>query len=80
MKRLGSGMNKLSPAFRLIGVGFYIVICIVGGVLGGLWLDGSIHTQPLFLLVGLFLGLALAFWGVYQMLKPFMGMNKGERR
>jgi ATP synthase protein I len=72
-------MSKWNPAFRLIGVGFYIVICIVGCILGGLWLDGKINTQPLFMLVGLFTGLILAFWGVYQMLKPLMD-NKRERR
>ncbi len=65
-------MEKWKLAFRLVGVGFYIGICIVGGVLGGLWLDNRFNTRPIFMLVGLILGLIIAFWGVYQMLLPIM--------
>ncbi len=65
-------MEKWKLAFRLVGVGFYIGICIVGGVLGGLWLDNRFNTRPIFMLVGLILGLIIAFWGVYQMLLPLM--------
>jgi ATP synthase protein I len=73
-------MNKWGPAFRLIGVGFYISACIVGGILGGLWLDRVIGTQPIFLLTGLVLGLVAAFWGVYQMIKPMINDSKRQRR
>jgi F0F1-type ATP synthase assembly protein I len=73
-------MDKWGPAVRLIGVGFYISACIVGGVLGGLWMDGRFNTQPIFLLAGLVLGLVAAFWGVYQMIKPMMNDNKSKRR
>jgi ATP synthase protein I len=74
-------MDKWGPAIRLIGVGFYISACIVAGVLGGLWLDGKFETKPIFLLVGLIIGLIAAFWGVYQMLLPILNdSNKRERR
>jgi ATP synthase protein I len=73
-------MDKWSPALRLIGLGFYIGICIVAGILGGLWLDSKFNTQPIFLLVGLILGLILAFWGTYQMILPLINNNKRERR
>jgi ATP synthase protein I len=72
-------MYNWGPVIRLVGVGFYIGFCIVGGVLGGLWLDGKFQTQPIFLLTGLILGLILAFWGVYQMLLPLIN-NKRERK
>ena len=72
-------MNNWGPAIRLAGVGFYIGLCIVGGVLGGLWLDGKFDTQPIFTMIGLILGLILAFWGVYQMLLPLIN-NKRKRR
>ena len=62
--------NKRLAAFRLVGVGFYIVLCIVGGVFGGIALDGRFGTSPVLTLVGLILGLVLAFYGVYQMLIP----------
>ncbi len=73
-------MYKWGPAIRLIGVGFYIAACIVGGILGGLWLDHKFNTKPIFLIVGLILGLVAAFWGVYQMILPMVNDNKKDRR
>jgi hypothetical protein len=73
-------MDKWGPSVKLIGVGCYIVACIIGGVLGGLWVDRTFKTEPIFLLIGLIFGLVAAFWGVYQMLKPMMGDNKRDRR
>jgi ATP synthase protein I len=72
-------MDNLGPVVRLAGVGFYIGFCIVGGVFSGLWLDGKFDTQPIFLIIGLILGLILAFWGVFQMLLPLVN-KKRERR
>ena len=57
---------------RLVGVGWYIGLCIVLGVLGGLWLDSELGTSLLWL-VGLILGIIIAFYGVYRMLLPSMG-------
>lgn len=45
-------------ALFFIAVGSTIVGSIVGGLLLGLWLDGVVGTSPLFLLVGLALGIA----------------------
>jgi ATP synthase protein I len=74
-------LSKWGPAIKLLGVGFYICVCIVGGALGGLWLDKKFDTQPILILIGLILGLILAFWGVYQMLIPIIReSNKKERR
>jgi F0F1-type ATP synthase assembly protein I len=78
-------MEKWGPAFRLIGVGFFIGACIVAGVLVGLWLDRRFDTLPIFVLVGLVVGLIAASWGVYQMLLPLLKEsgtknNKKERR
>lgn len=67
-------MNKLVPAFRLLGIGFYIVTCILGGTFAGWWLGGK---RPVFLIIGLVLGLILAFYGVYRMIKPLMN-NKND--
>ena len=55
---------------RLLGVGWYVAICIVGGVWGGVWLDDRLGTSPLFLLIGLMLGIAIAGAGMYWMLAP----------
>ncbi len=72
--------EKWGLAARLLGVGFYIIACIIGGVVGGLWLDRRFDTAPILLMAGLILGLVAAFWGVYQMLLPIINDNKRERR
>ena len=65
-------------ALRLLGVGFFIGSAIVFGVMGGLWLDDHLGTKPIMTLVGLFVGLAIAFVGVYEMLLPLLN-NKSDK-
>ena len=72
-------MGKWGQAFRLIGVGFFIGICIIAGMLFGLWLDTRFDTRPIFIILGLIVGLILAFWGVYQMLIPFLNNKRPGR-
>ena len=59
-------------------MGWYIGLCIFLGVWGGLWLDNKLNTKPVFIIVGLILGLAVAFYGVYLMVKPLMGNKKNK--
>jgi F0F1-type ATP synthase assembly protein I len=63
-------MNRWIAAFRLIGVGWYIGGCIVLGVVGGRWLDNKFNTEPILAIVGLILGVIIAFYGVYRMILP----------
>ncbi len=63
-------MSRRVAALRLVGVGFFIGSSIVLGVFAGLWIDSKLDTR-LFWLIGLILGLIIAFYGVYQMLLPF---------
>ncbi len=72
-------MGGLPPALRLVGIGWYIGLCIALGVGGGVWLDRTLDTSPLFSLLGLFLGLALAFYGGYRMLMDVL-LAGGVRR
>ena len=66
----GAGMRRWRAALNIIGVGWFVGLSILLGVLGGLWLDSKLNTQPVFVLVGLFLGLVIAGFGVYHMLLP----------
>lgn len=65
-------MRRWGAALRFIGVGWFIGVSILLGVLGGLWLDDKFGTKPILVIVGLILGLVVAFYGVYRMLLPLM--------
>ena len=65
-------MNLWVLAVRLTGLGWYVALCIVFGIVGGLALDGLLETKPLFMLLGILLGSVDAFWGLYKMVQPLM--------
>jgi len=65
-------MNKRLAAFGMVGVGFFVAGSIILGVVGGRWLDGKLNSEPLFIIIGLLLGIVVAFYGVYTMLRPMM--------
>ena len=52
---------------QFAGIGWYMAAAIVLPTLGGVWLDGKAGTSPLFLLLGLLLGVVLALYGTYRM-------------
>lgn len=51
------------------GMGFTIAIPIAVGAIAGNYLDGLIHTKPLFILLGLLLGLISGIYGAYRLFK-----------
>ena len=66
-------------ALRLTGLGWYVALCIVIGVVGGLKLDKLLGPAPLFMLLGTVLGSVVAFWGLFKMVQPLMyGAKQGE--
>jgi F0F1-type ATP synthase assembly protein I len=62
-------MSRWAAALRLTGIGFFVAACILGGILAGLWIDNKLDTRPLFILLGLAVGLVVAFTGVYRMIR-----------
>jgi Putative F0F1-ATPase subunit Ca2+/Mg2+ transporter len=73
-------MGGLPPAARLVGIGWYVAICIAFGVGGGVWLDNKFDLSPVLTLGGLFLGLGLAFWGGYRMLMDVISAVGPKKR
>ena len=57
-------------ALRLTGLGWYVAVCIVLGIVGGVWLDERTGLRIVFTLVGTVLGSIIAFYGVYRMVLP----------
>ena len=72
-------MNRMPRSARLIGIGWYFAICIVIGVVGGVLLDRVAGTEPWLTLLGLTLGLVLAFYGGYQMLMEVLRPDKDAK-
>ena len=67
-------------ALRLTGLGWFVAICIVLGILGGLWLGNVTGQVALLVLVGTVLGSVVAFYGVYRMILPAVyGSNNPNR-
>jgi len=71
-------VNGWAAALRLAGIGFYIAGCIILGVVLGVWLDKKADVGPLFTLLGLGVGLFVAFYGTYRMLLPALGRRKDK--
>ena len=65
-------------ALRLVGVGWFIGGSIVLGVVAGRWLDSKLNTEPILIIVGLILGIVIAFYGVYRMLQPTMNNRRDK--
>jgi len=59
--------------FQVVGVGWYLAMSLLAGILGGLWLDNRFSTLPLFTIVGLIAGGFVAFYGAYRMVQPLIG-------
>jgi len=73
-------VNRWVLAARFIGIGWYIGISIVGGIWGGIWLDKKLETSIIFTLIGLFLGLGVAFLGTYRMISPLLKEQQSKEK
>lgn len=73
-------MQRLPAGIRLVGMGWYVAVCIILGLVGGIWLDNQTTTLPLFTLLGLFLGLIAAFVGIYRMVQETVADENRQER
>ena len=55
----------------LAGLGFYLAAVVLLPLLGGVALDRAWHTAPLFVLIGLFVGLAAGAAGIWMKVRDF---------
>ncbi len=60
--------RKVALVLRLVGIGWFVAMCIGGGAVGGLFLDRQLETAPILTLLGLCVGIAVAVLGMYRML------------
>lgn len=72
--------SRMATVLQLVGIGWYVGICIGGGSYGGLLLDRKFDTVPLFTLLGLALGIAVAVTGMLKMLMAVLAEDSGESK
>ena len=77
VRSIEDDMGRWRATLRLVGVGWYIAFCIILGIAAGRWLDVRLDTSLLWI-IGLILGIVIAFYGVYRMLLPFTS-NKRDK-
>jgi len=58
-------------------IGIVLLVTVLVGVLAGYWADQQLRTLPVFLLVGLFAGLALGARAVYRLINRFLADVEG---
>ena len=72
------GRGTLAIVLQLVGVGWYVAVCIIGGLGVGLWLDRKLDMVPVFTLAGILLGPVVAFYGIYKLVLPLMTNSSDE--
>ena len=57
--------NSSPSVSDLAGIGMYLAAVILLPLLAGVWVDSAWHTAPVFVLIGLFVGLAAGAAGIW---------------
>ncbi len=65
-------VKPLPGAMAFVGLGTTVAGCVAVGVGGGIALDARLGTSPLFLVIGLVLGLAAAVATVVAQVRRFL--------
>lgn len=80
MKKKSPMLERLPAAMQLTGLGWYLAVCIAGGIVGGALADSWLNTKPVLTLAGLFIGLGLAFYGGYKLLMQVIGTRPTDKK
>lgn len=73
----GKGPDRAPSVSTYAGVGIQFAIAIILFAFAGIWLDRRLGTSPLFVLLGVFLGAAGAFYSMYR--KLMAAQERSER-
>ncbi|RHW37187.1 AtpZ/AtpI family protein [Neobacillus notoginsengisoli] len=68
-------MRKYDRPFKAMALSSAILSQLVGsiliGIFAGRWIDGKTGTEPLFLIIGLFIGLAVGVYAVLRLVQQY---------
>jgi len=68
-----------SPS-EFAGLGIQFVVAILGGLYAGQWLDRKLGSAPWFLVIGVFVGAGLSFYGMYSKLMKAQARQDAARK
>ena len=60
--------RKIGTVARLVGIGWYVAICIGLGAIVGVWADKTLGTSPILSVLGTLVGVATSVLGMVRML------------
>jgi F0F1-type ATP synthase assembly protein I len=63
----GNGKDRSAIAYAL-SLGFGVAIPLALFIVGGVWLDGSLNSSPIFLLLGVLFGMIGAGYSFYRLI------------
>ena len=62
----------------LAHIGLTFTVSVLLGFFAGRWIDGKVHTEPLFTLLGVFWGLGGSFWYLVRKVRELEKKQKKE--
>lgn len=74
-----SGRSVPTSAGSLAGIGVQLLISILLFLYLGQWLDRKLGTEPLLLIVGVFVGAAIGIYNMYLMLTAAQRNERKEK-
>ncbi len=72
------GKRRQSP-LAYMSLGIELVLPVMLLTYGGYWLDSRLGTLPLFLILGVLLGMAAGFYNLFRRVTPPSGRQSGRR-
>ena len=72
--------GKSRAALRHVSVGIELLVALLVGLFGGIWLDGKLGTKPWLMVAGVVLGMAAGFLNFFRQVLPRKddGPEEGE--
>lgn len=78
MSRQPSSENPWKALFLVSAISIDFAVCVTAGYFIGRWLSGIAGGSPLWMLLGLFIGLGAGITSVIFLVKPFITEGKNE--
>ena len=73
-------MAGWEAALRLTGMGWSVVVAVIGGTVGGRALDNWLNISPILTIAGLLLGILVAGFGIKRMISPILANSRAASR